>query len=191
MKITLRKANAIQTSINDTLKGIEFKTEVAINEFQNPTDVIKAAEEMFAKNMQRRDALYSALYEIRKLVSKGNDIAEVSQKLADVALLEKQIVFFSGLASKEVREDDAVITGKLEKIRNDKGESSRRSIYGYTDTVNASIFLKDDIDGFRKLVAHAKKQKQRLQDEILEMNVRTEIPLSEATVKTLTDEGIV
>ena len=190
MKITLRKANAIQQSVKDTLKGITFTTEVQINEFQDPAEVVKQAEEMIAKNMQRRDALYSALYEIRKLVSKGNDVAEISQKLADVALLDKQIVFFSDLASKAVRESDAVINGKLEKIRNDKGES-RRSIYGYNDTVAASIFLTDDIDGFKKLVAHAKKQKQRLQDEILEMNVRTEIPLSDTTVNTLTAEGII
>ena len=190
MKITLRKANAIQQSINDVLKGITFTTEVQINEFQNPQDVIKAAEEVFAKNMQRRDALYSALYEIRKLVSKGNDVAEISQKLADVALLDKQITFFNGLASKEVREADVVINGKLDKIRNDKEATSRRTFYGYNDTVSASIFLQDDLDGFRKLVSHAKKQKQRLQDEILEMNVRTEIPLSETTVNTLTSEGI-
>ncbi len=190
MKITLRKANALQTAINDVIKGIEFNTSVSINEFQDPTEVITASEAVFAKNMQRRDALYSALYELRKLVSKGNDVSEISQKLADVAFLEKQISFFSGLASKPVRESDAVITGKLEKIRNRK-EESRASLYGRDDTVDTSILLQDDIDGFRKLVAHAKKQKQRLQDEILEMNVRTEIPLSETSVNTLTSEGII
>lgn len=189
MKITLRKANALQTAINDVIKGIEFETSVNINEFQDPKTVIETAEAVFAKNMQRRDALYSALYELRKLVSKGNDVSEISQKLADVAFLEKQISFFSGLASKDVREADGVITGKLEKIRNRKDEG-RASIYGYNDHVTASVLLQDDIDGFRKLVAHAKKQKQALQDQILEMNVRTEIPLSETTVKTLTDEGI-
>lgn len=190
MKITLRKANALQTAINDVIKNIEFTTTVSINEFQNPQEVISAAEAVFAKNMQRRDALYIALYELRKLVSKGNDVSEISQKLADVAFLEKQISFLSGLASKNVRETDAVINGKLDKIRNRK-EDSRASLYGRDDTVDTSILLQEDIDGFRTLVAQAKKQKQRLQDEILEMNVRTEVPLSDTTVKTLTDEGII
>jgi len=189
MNITLRKANALQNSINDTLKGIKFDTTVKVNEFLDPEVVIKAAEMEFAKNMQRRDSLYAVLYEIRKLVSRANDGSGISQKLADVAHLEKQIQFFGDLATKEIREDQKVIAGKLDKIRNEKGET-RRSIYGYHDEVTTSILNKDEVEGFKKLATVAKKNKQKLQDEILELNVKTEITLGEKAVAVLTSEGL-
>ena len=40
-------------------------------------------------------------------------------------------------------------------------------------------------------VAELKKDKQKLQDAILEANVRNEIALDETTVKTLQAEGLV
>ena len=78
----------------------------------------------------------------------------------------------------------------MDKLRNDKSDSSRRSIYGYNDTVDTSVFTKEDLDGFRREVARAKKAKQKLQDEILELNVQTVIQLSEKTVATLQAEGL-
>jgi hypothetical protein len=190
MNITLRKANAVQTSINDILKGMSFTTEVSINEFQVPNFEISMVESEFAKNLARRDALLTALYEIRKLVSKGNDVSTISDHLADVALLDKHIQFFTELAGKSVKESTAVISGKLEKIRSGK-EDARRNIYGIgSDTVTTSVLEKSDIDGFKAMVSQFKKQKQTVQDQILEMNVRTELPVSDATIKTLQDENI-
>jgi galactokinase/mevalonate kinase-like predicted kinase len=110
--------------------------------------------------------------------------------LADVAHLEKQIQFYNGLAGNKVRESEKVVAGRLDKIRNDKSESSRRSIYGYSDTVDTSVLLKEDLDGFRKSVAKAKKAKQKLQDEILELNVQTVIQLSDKAVTMLQAEGL-
>jgi hypothetical protein len=188
MNITLRKANAIQTSVNEIVKGLSFETSVSINEFQIPTTVISQTEEVFATNLARRDALLLAMFEIRKLVAKGNDVAGINDMLADVAHLEKQIQFFNGLATKTPKEDMSVIKGKLDKIRNAKEESR---MYGARDEVTVSVLEKEDIAGFKQVVAQSKRAKQQLQDQLLEMNVRTEIPLSEQTVKTLTDEGII
>ena len=188
MKITLRKANALQLSINEILKGMSFETTVSINEFQIPTTVISQTEEVFAKNLARRDALIMAMFEIRKLVAKGNEAAGINDMLADVAHLEKQIQFFNGLATKNPKDDMSIIKGKLDKIRNSKEESR---MYGMRDEVTVSVLEKEDITGFQQVVAQSKRAKQQLQDQLLEMNVRTEIPLSEQTVKTLTDEGII
>ena len=187
MNITLRKANAIQASINEIVKGLTFETTVSVNEFQNPTTVISQTEEVFAKNLARRDSLLLSLFEIRKLVAKGNDVAGVNDMLADVAHLEKQIQFFNSLSTKHPKEDMAVIKGKLDKIRNTKEESR---MYG-RDEITVSVLEKEDIAGFQQVVAQSKRAKQQLQDQLLEMNVRTEIPLSEQTVKTLTEEGII
>jgi hypothetical protein len=189
MNITLRKANAIQISINDALKAISFETQVKINEFQDAEAEIARAALEFKTDLARRDALTEALYEIRKSVGSANAHVGIDTRLADVANLEKQIQFYNGLAGKTVRESEKVVAGRLDKIRNGKDES-RRSIYGYADTVDTSIFTREDLDGFRKLVAKSKKSKQKFQDEILELNVQTTVELSATAEATLATEGL-
>jgi hypothetical protein len=176
--------------INDALKGINFETQVKINEFQDAEQEIARASSEVKANIARRSALQTALYEIRKSVSGANTQVSIDNRLADVAHLEKEIQFYNGLVGNKPRESEKVVAGRLDKLRNDKSDSSRRSIYGYNDTVDTSVFTKEDLDGFRREVAQAKKAKQKLQDEILELNVQTVIQLSEKTVATLQAEGL-
>lgn len=190
MNITLRKANAVQNSINEAVKGIEIDATVKLNEFQDAEAEIARTATVLKTNLARRDSLITALYEIRKAVGAANSSAGIDSRLADVAQLDKQIQFYNGLAGNKAREDAKVIAGRLDKIRNDKSES-RRSIYGYSDTVDTTVFTKEDLDGFRREVAKAKKAKQKLQDEILELNVRTEIALSERAEQVLQAEGLI
>ena len=187
MKITLRKANALQIAIGEAVKNIDINTDVRINEFQvGELEIARVAAE-FRENLVRRDRLVEAMYEIRKSVSVANSAAGVDVKLADVAMLEKQVQFYNGLAGKKVRESAAVVEGQLNKLRESK-DDSRRSIYGYASTVDTSVLSPEDIKSFRTAVATAKKAKQKLQDELLEINVRTEIEV--ADVDFLTAEGL-
>lgn len=185
--VTLRKANAIQLSINEALKGLEFPEIVSINEFQTPKDVMAQASEKFAKNMGRRTALTTALYEIRKSVGAANFQAGVDNRLAELSLLDKDFQFYSRLASCKVAESSAIINGKLEKIRNRKDEGA---YYGRESEVQTSIFTQEFLADAKLTLAQLKKQKQQIQDELLELNVRTEIALSEQAVKTLSEENI-
>ena len=190
MNISLRKANALQNSINDAIKGLDFDVTVKINEFQDAEQEISKAAAVVKTNIQRRTALNDALYEIRKSVGGANTQVGIDNRLADVANLEKQIQFYNGLAGNKVRESEKVVAGRLDKIRNGK-EETRRSIYGYDSTVDTSVLNREDLDGFRRRVATAKKQKQKLQDEILELNVQTTIQLTSTTEATLQTEGLI
>jgi hypothetical protein len=188
MKITLRKANALQLAIGEAVKNINVETEVKINEFQNgEAEIARVAAEL-KTNLSRRARLMDAMYEIRKSVSVANSAAGVDIKLADVAQFEKQVQFYNGLAGKKVREDAVVVAGQLNKLREGK-DDSRRSIYGYASTVDTSVLTTEDLRGFRTAAAEAKKAKQKLQDELLEINVRTEINV--ADVDFLTAEGLI
>lgn len=187
MKITLRKANALQLAIGEAVKNISVETDVKINEFQvGEVEIGRVAFE-FKENLARRTHLIEAMYAIRKAVSTANASAGVDVKLADVAMLEKQVQFYNGLAGKKVRESAAVVEGQLNKLRESK-DDSRRSIYGYASTVDTSVLTAEDIKGFRTAAANAKKAKQKLQDELLEINVRTEIEVTD--VDFLTAEGL-
>ena len=190
MKITLRKASALQNAINDTIKGIKLETQLQINEFQNAEAVIAAANTTLNKNLDRKIALTNALYAIRSAVGQANS-TKVDSLLAQVANVEKNIQIYSELANVNVREDAVVLNGKLEKIKNDKGEASRRSIYGYNDTVSTTVVSQEQIDQVKAEIQNLKKQKQKINDEVLELNIKTEIPLSEDVVKTLQAEGLI
>jgi hypothetical protein len=186
MQISLRKANALQVAINEALKGLEFKAEIAINEFQKPEATIEAASKTFFANVDRRGALLRSLYEIRKATAAANAASDIDNRLADIALLEKDFAFFSGQAKVKERLDAEVINGKIVKIAN----RSEDSYYAKAE-VETSIFTTEDIKNLNNQAVKAKKAKQKLQDELLELNVRTTITLSDEAVATLTAEDII
>jgi hypothetical protein len=187
MKVSLRKANKIQVDINEVLKSILFKTEIEINEFQKPEQEISNQSKIFFDNINRRNALLKSLYEIRKLVSSANSANGVDSKLADLAFLEKEVVFFTTHSKANVRLSPDVIHGKLAKISNRSDEGN----YYSKSEVETSIFTDDDINTLKTLLTVAKKEKQKLQDELLELNVQTTIQLSDETVATLKKEDII
>ena len=180
MNITLRKANAVQNSINEMIKGLTFDTSVRVNEFEDHNEQINAVRDVFDTHRATRTKLVGALYEIRKAVAVANADAGINDMLADVAQLEKDIQFYNSFATQQPRLSDAVITGKIAKIK----ESKEDRFYG-RDDVTTTVFTKDEIEDFKRTVADLKRQKQKLQDVLLELNVQTEIALDEETARFL------
>ena len=185
MQVSLRKANALQVAINEALKGLEFKAEISINEFQDPEKEIELAKQKFDRNVQRRWNLISALYDIRTKVSSANAVNNIDNHLADLARLEKDLVFFAPFAKANAQTDLKVIGGKLEKIANRTEDS-----YYAKAEVETSIFVDEDINTYRTYLSEFKKKKQSLQDQLLEVNVRTTIELASSTVDVLKSEDI-
>jgi hypothetical protein len=58
-------------------------------------------------------------------------------------------------------------------------------MYGRYDTIDTGIFTKQEVEEFKRTVADLKRQKQKLQDTLLELNVQTEIQLDEETARFL------
>jgi uncharacterized protein YdcH (DUF465 family) len=191
MQISLRKANAVQAGINDVMKNINFKTSIELNEFQDvETELVKANTELFA-NDARRQKLLLALYNIRGLVGAANAQSGIDMKLATAAFLDKRLAQLETVSKLEPVTDIAVIKGKLDKIRNDKSETARSRIYGYNDSVTTSIVSQDQINQAKAEIQNLKKQKQKVNDEVLELNIKTEIPLTDDVVATLQAEGLI
>jgi len=185
MQINLRKANSIQTSIQDAINSIEMESQVEINEFENPVDIIQTANDNFFGNDARRQKLLQAFYNIRALVATANANCGVSTNLAKAAFIEKRIVQLTPIASARPMTSMEVIKGRLDRIKN----RDDKEYYG-RDTVSTTIFGKDQISQAKAEIKNLKKQKQKVNDENLDLNFKTEIPLSEETVTVLTEEGI-
>ena len=193
MKITVRKANAVQAAINEAVFALDLSTDVSVNEFQNARDVISAARDKFAKNSTQRVELLSALYIIRRDVARANAAAGISDTLTEVALLEKQIGYTARLAKLKPRVEMDVLNGKLGKIKaraSSTSESYRFGIGDVDDEVNTSILEQSEVDGYRTQVANLKKKKALLQDALLELNVKTNIEVDADTLPVLTAAGI-
>ena len=180
MKITLRKANAVQLSINEMIKGLSFDSSVQLNEFEPATAQIDAVRSTFETHRATRAKLVGALYEIRKAVARANADESINDMLAEVAMLEKEIQFNNIYATKSPRLNNAVIEGKLSKLK----EAKEDRFYG-RDSIDTGIFTAEEVNDFKRTVADLKRQKQKLQDTLLELNVQTEIELDEETARFL------
>ena len=191
MNITLRKANAIQNSITEAIRNIKIATTLELNEFQSVEAELKRANDQLIENDARRQKLLLALYNIRGLVGTANASSGIDLALAKAAFIDKRIGQLEELASAQAITDITVIKGKLDKIKNRKDDGTRASLYGYHDTVSTSVLDQSQIDQTKDEIKNLKKQKQKINDEVLELNIKTDIPLSDDTVATLTAEGLI
>ena len=186
MKITLRKANALQAAINDALKALDLKTDAVLNEFEDVAPQIDAVRDRFWKQANTRKQLLMALYEIRAKVAAANASAGINDMLANVAYAEKQIGFNTSMANKGAQTALRVLNGQLKKNADATGEAS---YYGRRDVVT-SIFTETELELFRDEAANYKREKQKLQDALLDLNVRTEIELTKANAEFLAEANI-
>ena len=190
MKISLRKANALQTSINEAIRSITITPTVDISEFEDIDTAINDALTKAVEADERQLNLTRALYTIRKLVGNANAVSGINDKLSEIAFLTKRIEQRAALASATPVEDIAILTGKLDKIRNRK-EDSQRSLYGIIDTVSTGVLGPEAIKLYSDSTKKFKKEKQKLNDELLELNIRTQIELDADTVTLLQEEGLI
>jgi len=187
MKVSLRKANVIQKSIQEEINNLDLATDVSISEFEKPSSKLEEMQGRFFTNMETRSKLLDALYEIRAAVSGVNASSGINGLLSILAHNEKEIGMYVKLAKLTPQVDIDIIRGKIEKIKARKEDS----YYGNgSDTVTTSIFDAESIRGFKNKLATLKKEKQKLQDELLELNVRSEIMLSAKAVEILEEVRI-
>jgi hypothetical protein len=190
MNITLRKANAVQNSINDAIKGIKFDTTLELNEFQDPAAELKKANDALFAADSRRQKLLLSLYNIRGLVGTANASSGIDLALAKAAFLDKRISQLDEIATLKAHTDLQIITGKLEKVKT-RPADARSSIYGYDNTLNTTVVSQEQIDQAKGEILNLRKQKQKINDEVLELNIKTEIPLSDDVVAILQAEGLI
>jgi hypothetical protein len=188
MNITLRKASALQNSINETLKGLEVTSTVTVDEFQNAGSVIAAKRDEVTKTIVRKTSLLDVLYAVRKGVATANAAAGITELLADVAQLEKRIQLQSQLAGATVQLEPAVLDGRLNRLREQTGETR---LYRSTSGVETGVFTQEEVSRAKANLADLKKLKQTLQDQLLELNVSTTINLSEKSIVVLQQEGLI
>jgi hypothetical protein len=191
MKINLRKANNVQNTVQGYAHSFEIKNTISITQFENADQILAESLELALQKDALRDQLTQAVYNIRDLIGRANAASGVDSALTRAAYLDKRIAQLEQFIGSGERVKQEVINGKLEKLRTRKDEDSRRSMYGYDDNVTTSVFDTGTVENFKNLIKDLKKEKQSLNDKILELNVRTEIEIPQDVVEILTKERLI
>jgi hypothetical protein len=190
MKISLRRAAALQNRINETIRSIKIVPTTGLNEFQSFTDVVDGGNKELLTNDGRRKDLLVALFAIRTAVGAANYNHGIDGRLAKAAYIDKRIQQLSELVEVQPRESLDVITGRVAKLAGQE-TSQRLRLYGEFDEVKVSLVTAAEIKAFKQEVMELKKLKQTVNDEILELNIKTEIELDDSTVAFLRAEDLV
>lgn len=186
VSITLRKANAIQQSILDMIRGIPLESTVAINEFENPDEKIAEATTKLGASIAAVSQLYQALYGIRLLVGEANAKNGIDSLLTNIAHTEKNIQLNTQVGNFPARTNIEVIKGKLEKLKT----TENTSVYSRSSEVTTGVMTDTFINQYKLSTNSMKKAKQQMQDKVLELNIKTEIELPSGIVAILQDADL-
>lgn len=188
MQISLRKANALQQAILELTRNIHLTPTVTINEFEHLETKIAEAQRTLVGSILAKERLYAAFYAIRTLVGEAN-AKEINALLTSAALKEKVIEMYTDITRVAPRTDMNVLAGKLDKI---KAASNIEDRYSSRQVdVNTTIFTESVMKEYAAMLSFKKKEKQKIQDKILELNISTKIELPEDVVAILTDADLI
>lgn len=190
-KITLRKANAVQSEIRKAIAGSTAKDTLSVTEFTTSiSDALEKATELFVTDVSRKIALNTALFNIRKSVAQANASAGISDILTDIELIDATMAVYSNVATKEVAKSFDEVRARVEKMKANPTNESR--IYGDRyNTVETSVVDQNSIDHAKQMVKQLKREKQQLQDKLLTLNVNTTVAIDTVDEMVLKVEGII
>ena len=185
MNITLRKASVVQNRIREILSTIHTSAEVLLNQFEDPDALIKESRATFQKNMKDRIDLQEALYGIRKLAGAANQAAGINDLLTDVAKIEKQRSLYEKLGGLQPRLSSILIEGKIKFLKEGKDDSVFSGLQ-----FESCVLAKEEIDEFIAKSQALRTEEQKLKDQLLELNFKTEINLDPTTERILSSWAV-
>jgi glutamyl/glutaminyl-tRNA synthetase len=193
MQINLRKAAAIQSEIRKAISNVKTEQNVTVNEFTADVEAVMSKGELeFRQALERKEALNKALFQIRSAVGRANVESGINDVLADIQLIDAQIAIKNTVASATVRKDIGEINARIVKMKQASG-SERGALYSIDryNSVESSVVSEVAINAAKAEVKMLKRERQGLNDKLLQLNVNTLIQLSDPTKLTLQEEGLV
>lgn len=194
MKVSLRKAHALQQEINRVLGEIPLRGVVELDE-STPADrdvienVIEIHTQSFREEVARYDRLVDGLAEIRNSVARVNSEIGVDSLLSKLAAVDRMIRVLSdiNLAGDVVDGGDtAAISYKLKRLQDPEAHS--KIPYRRENSLRVRVANEADLRG---MLSELRRERARLNDQLLESNIRGGIQLSPDLERLLRDEGVI
>ena len=191
MKISLRKANTIQESVGEALQQpLESPAQLDVMAIDEWRDALTSARETFLLEVATRAQLVSVRYEVRKRISEENAKQGVTSLLATLAETDTMINLMKrNVVDRPLADKYDVVEKKRERkitLLDKEGMHVYRS-----DTYDVSIIDAETIKTYKEKVKVLKRKRQRINDELLEKNIRSEIELPSWAVDLLREHGLI
>ena len=194
MQINLRKASALQSDIQSLIRSIRVETRASFEDRDAVAEEMTEAISEWRTNLERKTDLINVLFGIREKVGVANAECGLNTKLTEHRRISEQ---------RELLEDTVdgrrgrmltieQVVEKLTKME-ERVENAKEALFGRSRDIEVYTELldKEDLDSYRKEIRSLKKLQRSINEEVLELNIRTHIVLSEAEVEVLRNEDLV
>lgn len=182
MKLSLRKANALQLVIQEQINE-QFTGTVTLSKYDDINKTFDAAAEVLNETIGKKFALIEVLYSIRKKVGRASAEHGIADLLTGLAETEKLILFHKQLAATT---QFALPLPQIKAIFKDLEEQNKTATsYARKDALTTGLLTKEAVATYKTTINTLRKQKQTLSDKLLHLNVSTEIELGASEVDVL------
>jgi len=191
MKINLRKASVVQQTIVDEIKRLGTEdTTVKISLFE--PNINARLEEQLVKvkaNHSQAGRLLNANKFLRAVVAKKNAEVGITDYLAEEAMLASAEARLKAYSESAVRQNLDALMAEIES-RKATSANERVSIYGREYTVDVNVVPAEAVAEAKKELENIRKRRRKIKDEMVSINVRTEIEVPEQVAQVLTELGL-
>ena len=183
MELTLRKANALQLLINEQVANTPIQTQVSVGKYDDPILAVFSASGVFQASLEKIRSLLGVLYSVRQKVAESGHGAGIPKLLSEIAHIDKLTGVLKPLATlSSFAPTEEVLRAAHEDL---KKEQPVASYSGRRDVFTTGAIPQGWIPTYLKEVSDLRKQKQRLSDKLLELNIQHTIELSPEEEETL------
>ena len=192
MQVNLRKAAAIQSEISSALREIEVSPYEVFEDKERVVEEMAEKTQEWKTNLLRKQTLNAVLYSIRDKVGQANIASGVSKLLTEERRINADMHWLEAILDKckgEKYYSADEIVSKLEQL--EKKSEDRENYFSRRGSAVSSILVtREELAEYRKEMSGLKKQLRKINDSLLELNISTEISLSDKEVTVLETEDL-
>jgi len=192
MQVNLRKAAAIQSEISSALREIEVSPYEVFEDKERVVEEMAEKTQEWKTNLLRKQTLNAVLYSMRDKVGQANVASGVSKLLTEERRINADMHWLEAILDKckgEKYYSADEIVSKLEQLEN-KSEERENYFSRRGSAVSSILVTKEELAEYRKEMSGLKKQLRKINDSLLELNISTEISLSDKEVTVLETEDL-
>lgn len=189
MKLTLRKANALKQLIVDKLNSTSPALTAQVGKYDDAEKVIESAVGKFNLVFNYKHVLNGLLYVLRKKVASASQEVGISDLLTDMALVDRQVELLKPIATQSSFRPD------IEQVKAHQADLLKEqpaTVYrAAVSTITVNIIDESAVQQAVAQLSVLRKQKVNISDKLLELNITTEIELSDEQEKILRDFDLI
>jgi chromosome segregation ATPase len=176
MQLNIRKATHLQNSIKRHIDAIHLDFAKEVGTEDDIVKTLEAANETLFKTDERRNKLLTIYYNIAALIAQANAGCGITTAQAKIGFVDNRITQVEQIAKAVPLTDPKALEGYLKEV---------------TGSVSTGVVSLDQIKQAKAELQNLKINRQQLEEEIFELMVKTEIPLTDDNVTILGQEGLI